>query len=182
MQHHGAPTRLLDFTYSLYVAAYFALETADSDCAVWALHGRWVLKQSVAALELAGNKEVTRLNSLLHEEDEQFCYDLIFNGLSANAAIPLNPFRLNERLRIQKGLFLIPGTISISFMENLTSLPGSDQPENVVKLILGKSIRAEALERLFYMNISRTSLFPGLDGYAQSLGVFHPCYKPMKWW
>ena len=30
MQHHGAPTRLLDFSYSIYVAAYFALEESES--------------------------------------------------------------------------------------------------------------------------------------------------------
>jgi FRG domain len=37
MQHYGSPTRLLDFTHSFYVAAYFALRNASSDSAVWAV-------------------------------------------------------------------------------------------------------------------------------------------------
>src|SRR5262245_32565646 len=38
MQHHGAPTRLIDFTWSPYVAAFFALERTISDGVVWALN------------------------------------------------------------------------------------------------------------------------------------------------
>src|ERR1041384_5861576 len=38
MQHHGAPTRLIDFTWSPYVAAFFALERTLGDGVVWAMN------------------------------------------------------------------------------------------------------------------------------------------------
>jgi hypothetical protein len=37
MQHHGAPTRLVDFTYSFYVALYFALARNEHGT-IWAIH------------------------------------------------------------------------------------------------------------------------------------------------
>ena len=39
MRHYGIPTRLLDWTHSFLVAAYFAVDDADKarDCAIWAL-------------------------------------------------------------------------------------------------------------------------------------------------
>src|SRR6266699_5380093 len=36
MQDHGAPTRLLDFTWSPYVAAFFALQSTTHDGGIWA--------------------------------------------------------------------------------------------------------------------------------------------------
>lgn len=44
-QHHGLPTRLLDWTKSPFIAAYFALQNEDprSDAAVYAIDVRWQL-------------------------------------------------------------------------------------------------------------------------------------------
>ncbi len=183
MQHHGAPTRLLDFTYSAYVAAYFALEdaTTDQDCVVWAINGRWALRESITLMNRSGKKNAELLQKLYEEEDMENIPRFFWGDPAVPCACPQNPFRLNERLQIQKGVFLIPGSVEIPFEENLCQMPGHDDSGNIFKLIIPFASRREALRQLFEMNISRTSLFPGLDGYARSLGVYTPDFEAKLW-
>jgi hypothetical protein len=181
MQHHGAPTRLLDFTYSIYVASYFALETATDDCAVWAVNAEWVMGKAVEAMRQAGKANAVKLLPKTSEEHETVGGEMLFQRPFVRSILLLSPFRLNERLRIQKGTFLIPGDVTGDFMENLRSVSEHETQDHVLKIILPARFRREALEKLHYMNISSTSLFPGLDGYARSLGIFHPAFRPIPW-
>ena len=182
MQHYGAPTRLADFTYSIYVAAYFALERAESDCAVWALNANWAVNSSIQALKNAVKTDCDVLLNPAIGNYERVIYRVLFNPPAALCALPANPFRLNERLRIQKGLFVVPGDLASSFMKNLQAMPNWESENHLLKIVIPAGLRRQALEKLFYMNISRTSLFPGLDGYAQSLGVYHPYMNPNWQW
>ncbi len=181
MQHHGAPTRLLDCSYSIYVAAYFALEYADSDCAVWAVNAPWALRTSVSNYTRIGKSSAKTLQAKTTEARETAAEELLFLEPFARAAFPSTPFRLNERLRTQRATFLIPGDVTVGFTENLFALDGHDDRNHVIKIVVPFAMRVDALEQLYSMNISRHSLFPGLDGFAQSLGVFHPSFRPVNW-
>src|ERR1017187_9961067 len=83
---------------------------------------------------------------------------------------PVNPFRLNRRMVAQKGVFLMPGTLRKPFMANLLAMQGVDKKRNVLRIDLPREVWKNARSELQDMNISRASLFPGLDGFAQSLG------------
>ena len=184
MQHHGAPTRMLDFTYSVYVAAYFATEEAAADdCSICAFDAPWLLTLSQAAFRKAG-KDIKAVNGMLkrfEEGSEEVAARLFLRKpFDVGAVYPTNAFRLNERLRIQQGVFLLPGDISRSFEDNFRSM-GLDK-DHCRKIIIPASLVAEARRHLFVMGISRTSLFPGLDGYAKSLGVYGSAIEPPFEW
>ena len=188
MQHYGAPTRLLDFTYSIYVAAYFAVEKSspDQDAAIWAVNCVWALKATMARLSSGGKKkkDFDRLPKKFLEPTESIVQPLFMQPPYVKVVCPINAFLLNERLRIKKGVFLIPGNIEATFMDNLLAMPGHKREENLIKIIIPAKECREMRKRLFDMNITRRSLFPGLEGYAQALGIYHPVFDlddPLRW-
>lgn len=192
MQHYGAPTRLLDFSYSIHTAAYFATEHVEAEdvkakkaddvraksSAVWAISFDWAMKASVSLLrKIRKNKDdLKKLSAKFSEDTEEIVSRLFLQPPHAITACPINPFRLNERLLIQKGLFLIPDNIELPFMKNLRNMPGHEKKENIKKICIPPTVGWELRRRLFDMNISRRSLFPGLEGYSQSLGIMHPVF------
>jgi hypothetical protein len=62
--------------------------------------------------------------------------------------------------------------VNKGFQENLReySKTTSNTSNYVMKLMIHENFRQDVLKDLHFMNVSRASLFVGLDGFAQSLG------------
>jgi hypothetical protein len=172
LQHHGAPTRLLDWTKSPYVALFFALDErreAGGFCALWAIDLRWCKNQAIQVIQ--GNPLG---QTLAIEPDESLGKPgtfpaAFFTEPPLKFVTPLQPFRMNERLTIQQGLFLCPGDLRAGFESNLLAFQMPDFADHVQKLVIPIDLREKILAMLNKMNINRASLFPGIDGFAQSL-------------
>ena len=200
MRHHGAPTRLLDWGYSFYIAVYFALSENNGGI-VWAL--------DVSTINTPKPIEEKIGNTKCHQRYEDFkgyfqeksdklgirkegdklidlaiaCY---FMEHPFPCVYPVNPFRLNKRLSVQQGLFLMTGDITKSFAENLTAtLGGVEETKHYlrrVKITPDRVRRNEILKKLKDMNISNEALFPGLDGFARSVGEGLAYPRPLGDW
>jgi hypothetical protein len=168
MEHHGAPTRLLDWTYSPYIALYFALENSIDGSVIWCMNHQWWMK---AAKAIVGPERYEQRNRYETRNDQTFL-PLYMTEKPFKMVYLENPFFFNSRLNIQQGVFLCNGDITASFEENLKALGACSHYEGVVKIHCRMTMdeRLEALKELHKMNIHRESLFPGLDGFAQALG------------
>jgi hypothetical protein len=177
LQHYGAPTRLLDWTRSPFVACFFALETARSEEAIWAIDHVWLRNRAWEVLRAAWGDDVVKDVHSRPNADALILRVLLEKSAELMArqpphfVMPIEPSIANPRVATQHGLFIFPANVTASFMENLAAQADAEAPRRIVKICVQKEWRAEVLFELYQHNISRASLFPGLDGFAQSLGT-----------
>jgi hypothetical protein len=169
MRHHGAPSRLLDITYSIYVAIYFALVDAHvgHDAALWCFSLDW--------LNGAYNNMPPRgYNELLQADKRGIFIELfktVLNDRDPKVYV-LNPYLMPDRLTRQNGGLFVPTDIASSFYRNLNSMRKYSGPRPWIikqRLSLEPPALRDALYHLRKMNITAAVLFPGIDGFAMSM-------------
>jgi hypothetical protein len=135
---------------------------------VWAIVSEWCQIKSAAAVrkkkKLSEEKFPDNVDFALDENLE----DVIFY-LNLPVVTPLRPEKLNARIAAQQGLFLCPGDLTLTFMENLKALGESELPNVFYKITFPKEWRTNILYDLRRMNIGPETLFPGLDGFARKI-------------
>ncbi|MFW5804524.1 MAG: FRG domain-containing protein [bacterium] len=166
MQHYGAPTRLLDWTRSPYIAAFIAFENTykeSGDVAIWGINSKWLNEASKTILKR------NKAQQFIHPKEISDEKLVNFINADLKVIVPIEPMTMNERLTIQQGLFLLPSGKQISFEESLSEYEPFDSKKFIKKIIIPKSEGLTCLVDLNRMNINAASLFPGLDGFARSL-------------
>jgi hypothetical protein len=175
IQHYGTPTRLIDFTKSPYIAAYFAFENEvnnDDNVAIWVVDKTMVYQKAYYFLSNKfSSKDIfaDELSSSLYTFSSRI-FELIFDKPNLDCIVPLEAFSKNERYYFQQSIFLTQCNPEKRFQDQLEFL-GESLSQAIMKIILPFSLRNEVLRDLNKMNIKRANLFPGLDGFAKTINI-----------
>ena len=170
-QHHGLPTRLLDWTYSPYVAAHFAtaqVELFGRDGVVWMID--YVQAQEHAPERLRKVLRDQGMNVFTAELLEQAVGGLAELGRlgEKDYVLFLEPPSLDERIVNQYALFALMSRAEASLDEWL-----EPRPELARRLVIPAELKWEVRDKLDQANLTERVLFPGLDGLSRWLARYY---------
>lgn len=166
-QHHGLPTRLLDWTYSPMVALHFAtanIDNFDKDGVVWAVNYVKVHENVPSVLSEQLDKEGANIFTV--EMLAECVQNLsVFDHLEhEDYAIFMEPPSIDDRIVNQHALFSLMNRSD----KAVDSLFGSNRNLGR-KIIIPAELKWEIRDKLDQSNITERVLFPGLDGLSSWL-------------
>lgn len=182
-QHHGLPTRLLDWTFSPFVALHFSTDQEgdfDQDAVVWMVHfmhsrawlpGRLqdVLRRNFAigfSAEML-QREFPHISRLEQHKGRDPAFVLFFE-----------PPSLDPRIVNQWGLFSMMNRPTGDLSEWLTRNATAD-PKLARKIVIPAKLKWEIRDKLDQMNLSERVIYPGLDGLCQWLKRWYRRKPPL---
>lgn len=155
MQHHGMPTRLLDWSDTFSVALHFALGNGsdeEQDAAVWILN------------PFALNKQTIDLHGVFHPTELKASYHDLFISREAElrgGVAAIWPLRHHPRVFHQRAGFTVHADVTRS-LEQL-------YPNVLAKIVVPAAARRGARRFLELAGVSEFALFPDLDGLTRDV-------------
>jgi len=182
-QHHGLPTRFLDWTFSPNVALHFMtddISTFSKDGVIWIVDFVEIKKHLPLDLREKLIKQKTlsftssELDNYIGKSIEQINEYEKKNG---DALLFFEPPSIDDRIVNQFAMF--------SFMLN----PNSDKkkwlenhPELYSRIIIPSSLKWEIRDKLDQSNITERIIYPGLDGISRWLNRWYREKNESKGW
>ena len=171
-QHHGLPTRLLDWTHSPLVALHFVTSDArqlDRDGVVWMVD--YVRAHDENPAPLRAELDDASMNVFTAESLGRVASGLReLEELGGDFALFLEPPALNERIVNQYALFSLMSHADRRLDEWL-----DQRPQLARRVVVPAGLKGEVRDKLDQANVTERVLFPGLDGLSRWLTRY---YRP----